>query len=346
MQTQTKTHTNTSMKSVQILLIVVVLLIAGRTSTTEGFISSSNRILNKKLGIGKNLEQKRQPATGLNAQIFVDLLNEYQYLTNTFPLPTQSATFGTFAGVGDALAQQKEISEQSSDDVEEEHIDSVMETTASTMTIEEITNSENDDAVDSTSLLSSFDGKRTQRFVLKGFGAGLIWSQWYPVVDGWSDISSSYVLVDLLTMDDIGTAHIIAKTVSSILMEQFIACPIVYSLWDIPIPAYLAGTTDPSKLLQLVKDKVPGLLLDNAKVWTLVNIIVYNLPVQWRVFAVSIAEIFWASIVSSVATSGASQVAFIESQDALLGQIVDNKVDKVVEATLSPTATSLVEKKK
>jgi len=335
------------MEPAQLLLLFVVVLVTGRTSTTtEGFSSSSSRIVNRKIGIGKkNLKRK---ATNLNAQIFVDLLNEYQYLTNTFPLPTQSATFGTFAGVGDALAQQKEISKQSGDDVQEENIDSVMETTASTTTIEEEINSENDNVIDSSSSssssLSSFDGKRTQRFVLKGFGAGLIWSQWYPVVDGWSDISSSYFLAGI-GYDDIGTAHTIAKTVSSILMEQFIACPIVYSLWDIPIPAILAGA-DLKSIPQLVKDKVPGLLLDNAKVWTLVNIIVYNLPVQWRVFAVSIAEIFWASIVSSVATSGASQVAFIESQDALLGQIVDNKVEKVVDATLLSNATSLVEKRK
>jgi len=316
-------------------------LVASRTNiTTDGLSCRRNRIFNRRILIGKK-NLKRQ-ATRLNAQIFVDLLNEYQYLTNTFPLPTQSATFGTFAGVGDALAQQKEILKQSSD--EEENIDSVMETTASTMIIEEIINSENDKVVDLSSSLSSFDGKRTQRFVLKGFGAGLIWSQWYPVVDGWSDISSSYFLVGI-GFDDIGTAHIITKTVSSILMEQFIACPIVYSLWDIPIPALLGGASLKS-LPQLVKDKVPGLLLDNAKVWTLVNIIVYNLPVQWRVFAVSIAEIFWASIVSSVATSGASQVAFIESQDALLGRIADNKVEKVFEATLLSNATSFVEKRK
>ncbi|OEU10608.1 hypothetical protein FRACYDRAFT_193660 [Fragilariopsis cylindrus CCMP1102] len=234
------------------------------------------------------------------AQIFVDLLNEYQYLTQTFPLPTQSATFGTFAGVGDAIAQQKEISQAESDCIEGE-----------------------EDCL----------------------GAGLIWSQWYPLVDGWSDITSSYVLIDALAMEDIGTAHTVAKTISSILMEQFIACPIVYSLWDLPVPALLAGT-EPSKIPSLVKDKLPGLLLDNAKVWTIANVVVYNLPVQWRVFAVSIAEIFWASIVSSVATSGETSTGFVDSQDALLGQIVDDKVEKVVEAaTLTPNTTLIEDKK-
>lgn len=240
--------------------------------------------------------------TSLRAQIFVDLVNEYQYLTTTFPLPTQSATFGTFAGVGDALAQQKSMANEEEDEEESKTPPPPTE----------------------------YDGKRTQRFVLKGLGAGLIWSQWYPLVDGWSDMSTAYVLGDMLSMDDAGAAHTIAKTASSILMEQFIACPIVYSLWDIPVPALLAGT-DPSKIPAMVKDKVPGLLLDNAKVWTVANIIVYNLPVQWRVFAVSVAEIFWASIVSSVATSGTSSVAFVDAQDALIDQMADAKKESTKE---------------
>lgn len=340
------------MKSIsrQLLLqfiFLAVVLNSSRTSTTEGFSSTScNSVVHRKTAGRKNSKRQQRLITtaktstsSLNAQIFVDLLNEYQYLTQTFPLPTQSATFGTFAGVGDAIAQQKEISQAEEPDCiegEEDCIaDEVPDNFFATATgiVDETINSDVTDTDD-----QSFDPKRTQRFVLKGLGAGLIWSQWYPLVDGWTDISSSYVLIDVLTMDDIGTAHTVAKTISSILMEQFIACPIVYSLWDIPVPALLAGT-EPSKIPSLVKDKVPGLLLDNAKVWTLVNVVVYNLPVQWRVFAVSIAEIFWASIVSSVATSGESQTGFVDSQDALLGQIVDDKVEKVVEAaTLTSTS--------
>jgi hypothetical protein len=348
-------------KSRQLLLqftFIAVVMYGSRTSTTEGFSSTSctstwrnsNSVVNRKTAGRKNSKRQIQrlittttSTSSLKAQIFVDLLNEYQYLTQTFPLPTQSATFGTFAGVGDAIAQQKEISQAEPDCIEGEEeciADEIPDDffSAATATVEETINS------DITTDDQSFDPKRTQRFFLKGLGAGLIWSQWYPLVDGWSDITSSYVLIDVLTIDDIGTAHTVAKTISSILMEQFIACPIVYSLWDIPVPALLAGT-EPSKIPSLVKDKVPGLLLDNAKVWTIVNVVVYNLPVQWRVFAVSIAEIFWASIVSSVATSGETQTGFVDSQDALLGQIVDDKVEKVVEAA-TLTSTTLIENRK
>lgn len=235
-------------------------------------------------------------STCLRAQIFVDLVNEYQYLSSTFPLPTESATFGTFAGVGDAIAQKT-----NNEDVEEEK--------------------------------RAYDKKRTGRFFLKGLGSGLIWSQWYPLVDGWSDVTTAYALSEL-GVEDIGTIHTVAKTASSILMEQFIACPIVYSLWDIPVPALLAGIA-PTKIPAIVKEKVPGLLWDNAKVWTVANVIVYNLPVQWRVFAVSVAEIFWASIVSSVATSSSSSIVstnsspFEEEQDALIDLMADEKRGKI-----------------
>lgn len=272
------------------------------------------------------IQQRPSSSTCIEAQIFVDLVNEYQYLTATFPLPTQSATFGTFAGVGDALAQkteQNKVNEQDDETI----------TSETTIAIEESSNNEKEAA--------SYDGKRTQRFVLKGLGAGLIWSQWYPLVDGWSDTASANILTDLLAVEDVGTAHTIAKTALSILMEQFIACPIVYSLWDIPVPALLAGV-EPSKVPGMVKQKVPGLLLDNAKVWTLANIVVYNLPVQYRVFAVSVCEVFWASIVSRVATSGTSSVAFVEAQDALLTEMADEKREKVESTILSSSSSSSI----
>ena len=69
------------------------------------------------------------------------------------------------------------------------------------------------------------------------------------------------------------------------------------------------------------------MLLDNTKVWSIVNVIVYNLPVQWRVFDVLVIEIFLALIISSVATSGRSLIAFMEPQDTLHGQLFDKKVE-------------------
>lgn len=250
------------------------------------------------------------PLLCLQAHIFTDLVNQYQSLSATFPLPTQSATFGTFAGVGDALAQQQEAFQQDHDDEDENQ----EQPTGTFYAAEVMDKMKEASSTPPPSSSPSFDPRRTTRFVLKGLGAGLIWSQWYPLVEGWSDITTAWVLSDTLVgVPDVGTAHTIGKTVSSILMEQFLACPVIYSLWDVPVPALLAGTPV-SKIPSLIKEKVPDLLIENAKVWTMANVIVYNLPVQWRLLAVAVAEVFWASIVSSsVDTTSSSSLASKES---------------------------------
>jgi len=50
-----------------------------------------------------------------------------------------------------------------------------------------------------------------------------------------------------------------------------------------------------------VKSKLGYMLVENAKVWTLANMVIYNAPVQFRVVLANIGDIFWQSIVSDVA---------------------------------------------
>lgn len=125
-------------------------------------------------------------------------------------------------------------------------------------------------------------------------GGGIIWSNWYALNDSWSDT----ITLDMVQQFAIPQNYEwIAKTFTSIALEQFVACPIVYSLWDIPVPALLQGTP-PSEIVPQVKAKIPGLLLENAKVWTFVNIIVYNIPIQFRVLFMSACDVFWQSVIS------------------------------------------------
>ena len=44
-----------------------------------------------------------------------------------------------------------------------------------------------------------------------------------------------------------------------------------------------------------------GLLVSNAKVWTLANVVIYNVPVDWRPAISNLVDILWQSIVSDVA---------------------------------------------
>ena len=47
--------------------------------------------------------------------------------------------------------------------------------------------------------------------------------------------------------------------------------------------------------------KLNGLLVSNAKVWTLANVVIYNVPVDWRPAISNVVDILWQSIVSDVA---------------------------------------------
>jgi len=265
--------------------------------------------------------------TALGAQILIDLVDEYQYLSSSFPLETQSATLGTFAGVGDVIAQSK-------------------------------TNrgAPAPETIGANKPEKRYDPTRSGRFVLKGLGSGLIWATWFPFADGWSNAITADALSSL-AVTDAGIAHTVAKTITSLLLEQFVACPVVYSLWDIPFPALLAGVPL-SRIPGMIRDKIPGLLWDNAKVWTFANILIYNLPVNWRVFAVSIVEIFWASIVSSVATKGTEgggnmaeedeQVRMNEEiMDEIMDIIADEQKEKleVLSAKVLSGGTNLIETK-
>lgn len=133
------------------------------------------------------------------------------------------------------------------------------------------------------------DWNRYQTFVIKGSLSGILWSNWYAFCDPFSlGIAQSLQSADSSNL----------QLLISILLEQFIWCPILYSLWDIPFPILLRGddvTTIPTK----VQSTIGGLLWENAKVWTFANLFVYNIPLQWRVVIVSLTDVVWQSILSS-----------------------------------------------
>jgi hypothetical protein len=99
---------------------------------------------------------------------------------------------------------------------------------------------------------------------------------------------------------DSSNIHTVVKTIASILLEQFIACPLIFGLWDLPILSIMHGSP-PSSIPGIVRQKLLKLLIANAKLWTVVNVVIYNIPLKFRVLVLSIADIFWESLVSSIA---------------------------------------------
>jgi len=105
--------------------------------------------------------------------------------------------------------------------------------------------------------------------MLKGLGGGLLWSFWFSTSDRlvagileqlqWLPTSSSATLV---VVD-------VVRTAAFILLEQFLWCPIVFSLWEIPVPYLLASSEEKQRLgpmSEQIQTKLPRLLVDNAKV--------------------------------------------------------------------------------
>lgn len=137
-----------------------------------------------------------------------------------------------------------------------------------------------------------YNPTRTQHYFLKGLGGGIMWSEWYGMSDIWST-----AVTDALSLPNTAATH----TISSILLEQFLVCPIFYALWDIPVVAWLAGSPLRTMPLQ-VESKLPDMLVANAKVWTPVNVVTYNLPVEYRVLFTSVADILWQSVNSAITT--------------------------------------------
>merc|ERR1712232_1240764 len=70
-----------------------------------------------------------------------------------------------------------------------------------------------------------------------------------------------------------------------------------------------------------IKTKLGDMLIENAKVWTLVNILIYNVPVQFRAPVGNIMDIVWQSIVSDFAADcGATDTDTDDVENTLSSQ--------------------------
>ena len=142
---------------------------------------------------------------------------------------------------------------------------------------------------------------RLARFATKGFFGTIIWAVWYDYSDHL--LNRNNVLAVLKTVGILGASDAVqnvARTGMLILVEQFVTCPLIYGLWEVPISTLLNGSPI-ARITYEVKDKLGDMLIENAKVWTLANIIIYNTPLQYRTTIANVMDIIWQSIVSDFA---------------------------------------------
>ncbi len=73
------------------------------------------------------------------------------------------------------------------------------------------------------------------------------------------------------------------------------------------------------KLKSDVLIQVPELLVANAKVWTVPNVVIYSLPVEYRVISSNIIDLLWGTIASTIVAAKAEKTRsgdFINFQSA------------------------------
>lgn len=211
------------------------------------------------------------------------IVQVYTYASANYYLATQAATMSLFSGMGDCLAQ-------------------ILERRALTKALLAGTNTKTSPQQQQQQLrlLLRHDWNRTKRFLMKGIGCGLIWTAWYQIAELWSNGLTGALLSSVTTLSPqaLHRLETVVNTIVSIALEQFVASPIIYGLWDIPLLSFLHGTPL-AKIPAAVRKKLLPLLIANAKLWTVVNVLIYNVPLKFRVVALSCADLVWQTILSS-----------------------------------------------
>ena len=152
------------------------------------------------------------------------------------------------------------------------------------------------DAIAQTNARKQYEVKRTTVFMAKGLVEGFLWYTWYKL----ADILMAQLMQRYFSHVQPNVMRRVMVTIVSIILDSFLASPIIFGLWDIPFPALVQKTTSWPKVGALVRAKLPAMILAYVKVWTPVNIFVYNIPLAYRVTFVSVADVFWQSIASTM----------------------------------------------
>ena len=243
-------------------------------------------------------------SSAMELPVVNELVSSYGYCLKYHFFPTQSITNAVLTMVGDGFAQSKENSDNNNE--QEQQQQKELERSVNNVYNKHY---ENENEIENESYTSStYDPKRGMTYFFKGLGSGILWALWFEQAD---------MLSRELTQSTLSHYHIpsslqshietILQTMINILMEQFLICPILFTLWDIPITSVMRGT-EVKQIPKQIDDKLIPLLTANAKVWTLVNVITYNIPLQYRLLFTSGASIVSETINSSITSKQEIQI--------------------------------------
>jgi Mpv17 / PMP22 family len=283
-----------SLQHLFLLLVVLVISLPRHAMVVDAFVPPTGTT-------EKTLTTAAVPGPPRLQDLVRKLPAAYAHCLTHHALATECLTTGCMAGLGDYLAQRAAASGGVCG-TGASHNNSTSHNASSISS-----NSNNSAAVPQSGSKKKprvghvLDWKRSLTFFFKGLGEGLMWSFWYHQSDKVlqrvmsSLVSSQWILVEG------SPAFLVIRTVLALVTDLFIACPIIYASWDIPIPALVKGTPF-RKIPRQIRIKLPEMMMASTKLWMPANIIIYNAPLKYRVLLMSLTDVFWQSMVSTIAT--------------------------------------------
>jgi hypothetical protein len=150
----------------------------------------------------------------------------------------------------------------------------------------------------------AYSVQRTRNFALQGVGSGVLWALYYD----WADVVVSPA-----------PGGPVAHTVLSIMLEQFSWCPLLFAFYQIPFSVLLNGGTL-TDVPPAIQRQLNGLLVEYAKVWTPANLIIYNVPLEWRLLSSNVVDFVWGYISSGFAAEACApedEACILDAEDEL-----------------------------
>jgi hypothetical protein len=285
---------------------------SGQSSTYHEQGTRTRHRRAKQVYISEHSSQALQKRSGSNHHLHMlspdIILSAYSTALQQHPTVTKGATGLVLCGIGDVIAQLR----------------SPMIT---------VNKNQNDSDLNLLRLyVDSINYRRLSRFAIKGFFGAIIWGTWYELsanlisTDNITSILSSLGVEAGLIENNIFIT--IIRTISFMLTEQFVACPILFGLWEIPA-ATVMNNAPLERIPYEIEDKLKDMLIANAKVWTAANVIIYNIPVQYRVGLSNVIDIFWQSIVSDFAADCGTEGCSVD----------DDRYEEPDDSTIVPLRT-------
>ena len=188
----------------------------------------------------------------------------YVHCLHAFPLATESLTAGAMACLGDYLAQSQSQSKSKS------------------------------------AKRNRIDYRRNFSFVLKGLGEGVLWSFWYRFAKHLSQqLTSGFLRWVGRTPTASPFIGKIMYTIFSVGLDVLMACPFIYVFWDIPFLSVATGKSF-RQVPTEIRKKILPMLKASMMLWTPVNMVIYNAPLEFRVILSSFADVVWQCAMSVI----------------------------------------------